>query len=296
VIGLEDIGIGDPVVLTKVIELTTDRTWRRPLPDKGKAVTLGLVESMCAATKSRFTDELVAIVMFEPALGPARAELAMASNAQLAAYIATSTNIGTRALAFWFLAGTARYPMDKASRRQGDLTEVWAVARALSVPADLLRLLDLAARRMHWPLAVLLPLAYVSKANGAPTELVQDTPYESWQGLPLYALDQFTRRGLVAIGRWLAGCPELREILRLAAPRAAWSKIIRYTVFAVESQLCDRRLMWTEQAIVLRRSTLAELTGRGLTSEYMDPLLACATVNLPALNDIRRDVLVEVPA
>jgi hypothetical protein len=128
VIGLEDIGVGDPEVLREVIELTTDRTWRRKLPDKGRAVTLGLVERMCAATKLRFSDEILAIAQLELALGPARTELAMASTEQLAGWCATSDDIGLRALASWFLAGTARYPMDGVPRRQGDLAAVWEVA------------------------------------------------------------------------------------------------------------------------------------------------------------------------
>jgi hypothetical protein len=295
VIGLEDIGVGDPEVLFEVIELTTDRTWRRQIPDKGRAVTLGLVERMCSATKSRFADEILAIAQFEPALGPARAELAMASADRLAGFCATSDDIGLRALASWFVAGTARYPMDGVPRRQGDLAAVWEVARGLGVPADWLNLLDRSARRMHWPLAVLLPLAYVSKVSGTPTQLVKDTPYETWRGVPLYALDQYTRRGLVAIGRWLAGCRELQEILQRAAPWPAWPKIIRYAVFAVEGQVCSRHLMWAEQCDVLRRSMLAELTGRGLAAEYVDPLLACATVNLAALNESRREVMDEAP-
>jgi hypothetical protein len=293
VIGLEDIGVGDPEVLREVIELTTDRTWRRKLPDKGRGVTLGLVERMCAATKSRFADEILAIAALEPALGPARTELAMASTEHLAGCSTTSDDIGVRALAFWFLAGTARYPMDGVPRRQGDLAAVWDAARELGVPADWLNLLDSAARRMHWPLAVLLPLAYVSKANGTPTQVAQATPFETWRGIPLYALDQFTRRGRVAIGRWLAGCRELQQILHVAAPRLAWPKITRYAVFAVESQVCGRHLMWAEQCDVLRRSMLAELAGRGLAAEYMDPLLACATANLPGLNDHRRQVMDE---
>jgi hypothetical protein len=293
VIGLEDVGVGDPEVLREVIELTTDRTWRRKLTDKGRAVTLGLVERMCAATKSRFSDEILAIAQFEPALGPARTELAMASTEQLAGWCATSDDIGVRALASWFLAGTARYPMDGILRRQGDLAAVWEAARELGVPADWLNLLDRAARRIHWPLAVLLPLAYVSKVSGTPTQLVKDTPYETWRGVPLYALDQYTRRGLVAIGRWLGGCPQLQEILRAAAQRSAWLKIIQYAVFAVEGQVCSRHLMWSEQHDVLRRSMLAELTGRGLVAEYMDPLLACATASLPALNECRREVMEE---
>jgi hypothetical protein len=40
---------------------------------------------------------------------------------------------------------------------------------------------------------------------------------------------------------------------------------------------------------------LAELTGRGLAAESMDALLACATVNLAALNERRREVMDEVP-
>jgi hypothetical protein len=295
VIGLEDIGVGDPEVLREVIELTMDRAWRRKLPDKGRAVTLGLVERMCVATKSRFADEILAIAQLEPALGPARTELAMGSTEELAGCIATSDDIGLRALASWFLAGTARYPMDDVPRRHGDLAAVWEAARALGVPADWLHLLDRAARRMPWPLAVLLPLAYVSKASGTPIELVQVTPYETLRGVPLYALDQFTRRGRVAIGRWFVGCRELQEILQVAAPRPAWPKIIRYAVFAVESQICGRHLIWPEQRDVLRRSMLAELTGRGLAAEYMDPLLACATVNLAALNERRREVMDEAP-
>jgi hypothetical protein len=295
VIGLEDIGVGDLEVLREVIELTTDRAWRRKLPDKGRGVTLGLVGRMCAATKSRFADEILAIAQLEPALGSERTELAMASNEQLSDCSAASEDIGVRALASWFLAGTARYPMDGVLRRQGDLAPVWEGARELGVPADWLHLLNRAARRMPWPLAVLLPLAYVSKANGTPTQLAQATPFEAWRGIPLYALDQFTRRGRVAIGRWLAGCRELQEILRAAAPRPAWSKIIRYAVFAVESQVCDLHLMWPEQRDVLRRSMLAELTGRGLAAEYMDQLLACAMANLPDLNEHRREVMEESP-
>jgi hypothetical protein len=161
------------------------------------------------------------------------------------------------------------------------------------VPADWLHLLDRAARRMPWPLAVLLPLAYVSKSNGTSTQLAQAMPFEMWHGIPLYALDQFTRRGQVAIGRWFAGCRELQEILQLAAPKPAWPKIIRYAVFAVESQVCSRHLMWREQRDVLRRSMQAELTGRGLHPGPMDELLACAKANLPGLNECRRQVMDE---
>ena len=180
-------------------------------------------------------------------------------------------------------------------RRQGDLAAVWATARELGVPAVFLNLVDCAARRMPWPLAVLLPLAYVSKANGTATEVAHDVPCETWRGLPLFALDQFTRRGRMAIGRWFAGCRELQQILQAAAPRPAWPKIIRYAVFAVEGQVCSRHLMWPEQRDVLRRSMLAELAGRGLPAEYMDPLLACATANLAALNERRREVMDEAP-
>ena len=187
------------------------------------------------------------------------------------------------------MAGTARYPMDGAPRRQGTLAKVWEAVGALGVPVEVLDLLDRAARRMRWPLAILLPLAYVSKADGTPTEWIKDTPIEMHRGVPLYALDQFTRRGRAAIASWVAGCPELQEILQKAAPSATWLKITRYMVFAVEGQDCSRHLMWPQQRVILRRSMLAELTGQGLVAEFMDPLLACAAANLPALNACRRE-------
>ena len=191
VIGLEDIGVGDPNVLREVIELTTDRAWRRRQPDKGRAVALGLVERMCASTKSRFTDEILAIAQREPALGPARAELAMASTEQLADCIATSDDIGVRSLAYWFLAGTARYPIDGVPRRQGDLAAVWKAARELDVSADWLLRLDRAARRMPWPLAALLPVAYASKASGTATEELTTRPMrrgEAYRCMPWISL------------------------------------------------------------------------------------------------------------
>src|ERR1700682_409472 len=77
VIGLEDIGVGDPEVLREVIELNTDRAWRRKMPDKGRVVNMCWVERMCVATKSLFADEILAIAQLEPALGSARSELAM---------------------------------------------------------------------------------------------------------------------------------------------------------------------------------------------------------------------------
>ena len=244
---------------------------------------------MCAATKSRFSDELLAIAALEPALAPARGELIHAPDKQLMNCITSSSDIGIRAVAAWCLAGTARYPMDGAPRRQSTLAAVWETASTLGVPADFLDLLDRAARRMRWPLSILLPLAYVSKAGGASIQLVKDTPFETYRGVPLYALDQFTRRGRVAIANWVGGCPELQDVLQKAAPSAAWSKITRYMAFAVEGQICSRHLMWPEQRDILHRSMLAELTGRGLTAEYMAPLLACATANLPALNACRRE-------
>ena len=99
----------------------------------------------------------------------------------------------------------------------------------------------------------------------------------------------------MAIGRWFAGGRDLQESLQGAAPRAAWPNIIRYTVFAVESQVCSRHLMWPEQHDVFRRSMAAELTGRGLAAEYVDPLLVCGTAGLPALNERRREVMDEIP-
>jgi hypothetical protein len=295
VIGLEDIGVGDLEVLSEVIERTTDRAWRRGLPDKGRAATLELVGRMCSTTKSRFTDELTAIAALEPALETTRQAFATLSDQLLVQELAHGQDIGARGLAAWFLAGTDRYRMDALPRRRGNLTALWQVYRTLGAPDHLLRLLDRAARRMPWPLAVLLPLANVSLASSETGELVQNTPFETHRGLPLYALDQFTRRGLVAIGRWYASCPDLREVLRQGAPAPAPIKIIRYAVFAVESQVCDRHLMWPEQRDVLRRSMQAELTGRGLRPEVTDALLASAKANLPGLNNHRRQVMDEAP-
>jgi hypothetical protein len=114
-----------------------------------------------------------------------------------------------------------------------------------------------------------------------------------WTHIPLPALDQFTRRGRIAIDRWVKSTPQLQQVLYAGAQRTAWPAVTRQVVFAVDGQLCTRHLIWAEQEAALQRSIRAALTGRGLEAKYVDSILEVARTNLSSLNMHRREVLDE---
>jgi hypothetical protein len=290
VIVIEDIGIGDLELLCHILELMTDTSWRRSFPDKGRGVVCDLVVRMCAATKNRFTDDVMAIAGFEPALNSQRDKLQNAPDERLRDFLAGSRDIGLRALAAWLLAGDR---MEFYPRRPRNRPAVWQTYLDLGVPENLLTLLERAARRLPRPIASLLPLGYLSATKSATIQINSNLADEMWTHIPLPALDQFTRRGRLAIDRWVKSTPELHQILYAGAQRTTWPTITRYVVFAVEGQLCTRHLIWAEQEAALQRSMHAALTGRGLAAEYVYSILEVARTNLSSLNTHRREVLDE---
>jgi hypothetical protein len=293
VIALEDIGVADLPTLYAAIELTTRRSWRRRSGDCGKSEVLRLVQAMCAATKSRFADELLAIATLEPELGLSRSELQHLSVPDRAVRLeAARSDIGHRALCAWFQAGTRRYPMEGVASRTGDAAHMWPSFLRLGVPSDFVAMLEQAARRCRWPLPILLPFAHLSKAQATETNITRThLSSEAYRSIPLYALDQFTRRGRTAIASWLANSTKLRGILLSAAHPRRWDRLARYAVFAVEGQRCAQRLRWPDQDQLLIRSMRAELTGRGLDPGAVFDFLGCAAEHLTALNERRRAVI-----
>jgi hypothetical protein len=248
---------------------------------------------MCAATKSRFADELLAIAALEPELAASRTELQHLSAAELTVQLqAARSDIGQRALCAWFHAGTRRYPMEGVGSRTGDAAHMWPSFLRLGVPSDFVAMLERAARRCRWPLPILLPFAHLSMAQATETNIARtDLSSETYRSIPLYALDQFTRRGRTAIATWLANSTKLRSILLSAAHPRRWDRLARYAVFAVEGQRCAARLRWTEQDALLTRSMRAELTGRGLDPGAVYDFLGCAAEHLAELNERRRAVI-----
>jgi hypothetical protein len=293
VIALEDIGVADLPTLYAAIELTTRRSWRRRSGDCGKSEVLRLVQAMCAATKSRFADELLAIAALEPELAASRTELQHLSMAELTVQLeAARSDIGHRALCAWYQAGTRRYPMEGVGSRTGDPAQMWPSFLRLGVPSELVAMLEQAARRCRWPLALLLPFAHLSNAQSKQSNIARtDLPLETYRSIPLHALDQFTRRGRTAIATWLANSTRLRGILLSAAHPRRWDRLARYAVFAVEGQRCAQRLRWPGQDQLLLRSMRAELTGRGLDPGAVFDFLGCAAEHLAELNERRRAVM-----
>ena len=127
--------------------------------------------------------------MFEPALGP-NGPISLALERSLPIRLRLAMTSAARALAAWFLAGTDRYRVDQLSRRQGRLQRSGRCYGSLGVPADWLALAgpssshDAMAARRH--AAARLP----QQGQWSHPAIRSTTrPYETWRGVPLYALD-----------------------------------------------------------------------------------------------------------
>ncbi len=182
---------------------------RKSLQPAGRdeAAALATAQMLAEAPKDRSADMLFTAAQHDPALEIIRASRRSAPVAQWLEFVAEPTlSLPERALAAWHSSGVD----SRGGRRvgRGDLNAVMPTYARLGVPGRLLEAVAIALRKTHEPIALFLPLLWLS-AVGGETELVDSplAPSGLIDGVPLYALDKHTRLGSQAIGRLLERTP-----------------------------------------------------------------------------------------
>ncbi len=217
IVACEDAGIG---AVDAVIATTLRSANAKACSELGgdEAAALATAQMLAQAPKDRSADMLFTAAQHDPALEIIRARCRSAPVAQRLEFVVEPTlSSPERAVAAWHSSGVE----SRAERRvgRGDLDALMRTYARLGVPERLIEAVALALRKTHEPIALFLPLLWLSAAGGE-TGFVDSplAPSGLIDGVPLYALDKHTRLGRQAIGRFAR---ENAEIARFLTERTA---------------------------------------------------------------------------
>lgn len=287
VIGIEDVGIADLDTAAQVLSVSGQKVWRRE-HGGDELIASYLIAHLCQSAKERSCDDLVAIADLHPDLRKQRLELAYAGTDELRNVISdNSREIGLRALAAWYLAGTERLPGKQLIPRRGAPDDLFCVYEALGISEPLIELCHEAITKTRTALSVMLPLIWLAE-RGTGVPVCSDLPeVPVVHGVPAYVFDGFSRVGRRALTLFLSECVAVRDFIKRQAPRADRVALTAVLVFHAEGGLVDRRLTWSGSEPITREGVVADIVGRGLAIEKVTEALALMRDHMPALHKAR---------
>lgn len=281
VICTEDIGVASVDTIVKVLAAINTPAWRAQQDDLKTA--LYMTRILCEATKIRLSDEIISVCANAVEYGPYRVALAKADNQTLADIaLHDKTPLAERAISLWFLAGTARYRHDNLPHRAGSLDAAADVMRLLGAPADLTENCIAMLNRSQHPLALLTPLLWTEVQH-------QPWPLLTWfdkfelspvvKGVPLVALDMFTRSGKICFAQLQKTVPDLKPFS---------TKQIAIGVFFAEGCCIDKRLGSERLDEYRQAGEFADAEGVGMDAAHYIGLREILAVHADTLQTIRR--------
>lgn len=284
VISMEDIGVASPDVIVKVLAALNTPAWRAKQDDLKTG--LYLVRLMCGATKIRLADEIISICANAVEYGPYRAALAKADNQTLADIaLHDKTPLAERALGLWFLAGSRRYPHDNLPDRAGSLDAAADVMRSLGAPPDLTESCIATLNKSQYPLALLTPLLW-AEVQRQPRPLLtwfdKFEPSPAVKGVPLVALDGFTRTGKACFSQLQQTVPALKPFS---------TRQIAIGVFFAEGSCVDKRLGSERLDEYRQAGEFADAEGVGMDAAHYIGLREILASHTDTLQTIRRKQL-----
>jgi hypothetical protein len=284
IVALEDTGVADTESLIQTLTATAQPYWRRKWRDL--RVGLYLTQLLCQSVKTRMADSLFVQAERSPAYAALRGELINAPADDLADRVMDeAAPLVERAIAMWFLAGTKKYPSDHLPVRVGDPDYASSVLSRLTVPADMTHACIGVMSRTSWPLSLMAPLIwqYVegqrTQATIRKTEIV---PVPEVEGIPLYAMDIFTRSGQASFRHWQKEVPALKYFS---------VRQIGIAMFYEESHLTDKTLTTPAMDDFMDAGQWVDAESTGLCLPEYFALRDLVREHKPPLQDIRARLL-----
>jgi hypothetical protein len=257
VIACEDVGAGNPVLVTDVLTAVSSSVWRRRVGCL--RVALFLTRQLCKSVKSRIADDLYIQAERAPEYAPLRARLAMADDETLAGIVAdVDAGLVKRGLALWLLAGTRKFPSDVIPSRHGVVTDAIESLRMLSAPVALVESCIAVVGRLSHPLSLFMPLIWQEVQKHQAELSVQHNaipaPIEV-EDVPLYSCDMFTRVGGASFRRLQKAVPELQ---RFSTRQVGLANFYR------EGALLDKALTSPYLDTFRQAGEMADIEGNGM--------------------------------
>lgn len=284
IVALEDTGVADIESLIQTLTATAQPYWRRKWGDL--RVGLYLTQLLCRSVKSRMADSLFIQAQCSPAYATLRSDLINAPADHLAdRAMDEDVPLVERALAVWFLAGTKKYPSDHLPVRVGDPDYASAVLSLLNVPHDLTHACIGVMSRTSWPLAIMAPLIWQYVEDQRTQAIIRNeeiAPVQQVDGIPLYAMDMFTRSGQASFRHWQKEVSDLKYFS---------VRQIGMVMFYEESHLTDRTLTTPTMDDFMEAGKWVDTESTGLCLPEYFALRDLLREHKPTLQDIRARLL-----
>ena len=283
-ISVEDVGVASTDVITQTLTALNNPAWRRRKNDL--KIGLTLTKLLCSSSKTRLADEVYTICNKSSDLQSFRDEIYHWNEQKLIGFALNANNdLPMRALCLWFIAGTKKFPSDTMHKRVGSLESAADILLALDAPADLTCACIGVMGKTQWPLVLFTPLLWgdVHRQNSKLTISSDQYPASPIvNGVPLFAMDMFTRSGRACFS-------ELRRRIKPLQPFKIQQ--IGLAVFYSEGRCINPRAR-TEMLDSYRQDgEFADMEGVGLDiPEYLG-LKDLIEKNMDLLNSLRREQL-----
>ena len=297
IIGFEDIGLGSIDALLMVCALTSEKRIRAEFESELAALD-AVVTALCKAPKDRSADLLYSIAQFDPALNGFRSMMDGKSDAgRLHLLVQRNVSLYERAaLVVHIVTSRGKITGDSVD----DLLRCFA---GLGVSDTLLAMIKVSAYKAQEPMCLMMMPLWLDQRtrHDKPTSGKAATYQASkpaWQledGIPLVALDGFTRLGRKAIAMFTTQNEAVRAGVE-ALPKQQAAAAMRLAVFYATSAVTYPALNWQHQREVQTRGIAANFAAINVSSTQAMTLVDTVRTNLDHLNAIRRDLLVKVGA
>ena len=290
VIACEDVGIGSLDAVIATVAYATKPKSRAQLGGD-EAAAFATAEMLAEAPKDRSADLLCAAAQHDPALEVMRSRCRLVSSDRRLEFVADPTlSLPGRAVAAWHASGVD--PRGEGRLGRGDPGALMRTYADLGAPDRLLEAVMAATKAIRDPLALFLPLIWLSSNKGE-TALLDRVPPPSGliDGIPLYALDKHTRLGRQAIGRLIRENAEVAEFLFEFECGSRDDGPLRMAVFHAEGALTRPTLHWRHSAELSAVGMAADFHSVNVYADVGAALTQLVAKHLGQLDAIRCELL-----
>lgn len=212
VIAVEDVGIGSPLTVAKVLAFIMDRAWvRQQNPQK---VGSYLATIMASAGKDRNACDLLAIADWHPSID--RKRMQKYADSELATVLLDDSKaIPHRAAAAWLLAGTDRFK-STTMERKSDFGDLMRAYREVGMRPEIEYISKQGALMQREGHPIMLPL--VDMLAGELTGEIKDDDLVELPKRGKFlsaAIDRHTREGKRSYAYFTKACDPIREFFKL---------------------------------------------------------------------------------
>ncbi len=287
-IAFEDIGVGNPELVSDLTCLATDKNLRGVI-DEDINLILDLCEKLSETPKDRSADYLFSMAMHHTEGQHDRTELFAMTRADQIEVAADKGQTLIRRAAAVLISCTENGEGEKLVR--GDALCEFLAACQAACPSPLHDALAAAAQKSAHPFILMVPILWSAfSANEAVPQIVEDpVPWlDMISNIPLYTFDKHTRVGKQAINLLAGQNREVRETLALYVPPVATQRVAQMAAFYADAMPVSRRLDWSQSRSLEAMGREADMMAAGCPKEGIAPILDSVRSNLDHLNEFRR--------